>query len=146
MLAATEYLKRHNSVASLVHRALCDHFGIRTYDKPWLHAPQAVTLAKKIILLDFDICTDHMISAHRPDIVVVNNDCHSGIFIDVAIPSDEKFNIVSKESKKIFIYQDLCTELQRLWNLRTIKVFSCCYWLFGILYTKPAKISKGTSW
>jgi len=89
MLAATEYLKRHNFVALLVHRALCDHFGIRTCDKPWLHTPQPVTLAKNVKLLwDFDIRNDCLVSAHRPDIMVVNNDCHSGILIDVAIPAD----------------------------------------------------------
>ena len=41
------------------------------------------------ILWDFDICTDRLIS-HRPDIVVVNSDCHTGILIDVAIPADAK--------------------------------------------------------
>jgi len=119
MLAAMEYLKRHNSVALLVHRALCDHFGIRTCDKPCLHTPQPVILAKMSRCCG--ICTDHLISAHRPDIVVVNNDSHSGILIDVAIPADA--NIVSKESEEISKYQDLCIELQRLWNLRTVKVF-----------------------
>jgi len=122
MLAATEYPKRHNSVASLVHRALCNHLGIRTCDKHWFHTLQPVILAKNVkILWDFDIRTDHLISANRPDIVVVNNDCHSGILIDVAIPADA--NIVSKESEKISKYQDLCIELQKLWNLRTVKVF-----------------------
>ena len=88
-MSATEYLKRHNSVASLVHKALCDHFGIRTCDKPWLHIPKPLTLVNNIkILWDFNLHTDRSISAHRPDIVVVNNNCHTGILIDVAISAD----------------------------------------------------------
>ena len=46
---------------------------------------------------DFDIRTDRLISAHRPNIMVLNCDCGTGIFIDVAIPVDA--SIVSKESE-----------------------------------------------
>ena len=52
--------------------------------------------------------------------MVVDNNCRTGILIDVAIPADA--NIASKESEKMDKYQDLCIELQRLWNLRTVKV------------------------
>jgi len=99
MLATTEYLKRRNSVTSLMHKALCDHFGTSTCDKPWLHIPKPVTLANNIkFLWDFDLCTDRLILAHHPDIVVVNNDCHTGILIDMAIPADA--NITSKNLRK----------------------------------------------
>ena len=43
ILAATEYLKHHNSVASLVH-SLCSYFGVSVCDKPWLHVPEPVPL------------------------------------------------------------------------------------------------------
>jgi len=73
----------HNSVASLVHRALCDHFGTSTCNKPW---PQPITLANRVkILWDFDICTDY---AHWPAIVILNNDCRTRILIDLTIPAD----------------------------------------------------------
>ena len=84
----------------MVHRALCDHFEVSTCDKPWLHTPQPVTMANNVkILWDFDIRTDRLISAQRPDIVVVNSNCWTGILIDVAIPADA--NTVSKETEKI---------------------------------------------
>ena len=121
MLAATEYLKRHNSVASLVHKNLCSHFGVVTCDKPWLYVPESVVQVNEVkILWDFDIRTDRHISAHRPDIVMVNNDSHSAILIDIAVPADT--NIISKETEKIVKYHDLCIELKRLWNLKSINV------------------------
>ena len=47
-----------------------------------------------------------------------NNDCRTGILIDVAIPADA--NILSKESENII--KNLCIELRRLCNLRTVNV------------------------
>ena len=38
----------HSSVASLVHRAFCDHFGVSICDKPWLHTPQPVIMANNV--------------------------------------------------------------------------------------------------
>ena len=73
-----------------------------------------------LCIWDFDICTDCHVSAHQPDIVVIDDEGHSAILIDVAIPAD--VNIISKESEKIAKYQDLCIKLQWLWCLRTVKV------------------------
>jgi len=48
--------------------------------------------------LSIGLHTDCLISAHRPDIVIVHNYCRTGILIDVAIPADA--NIITKESEK----------------------------------------------
>ena len=119
-LAATEYLKRHNSVASLIHKHICESYGIPTCDKPWLYNPQSIVQTNCVkILWDLDIRTDHVISAHRPDIVVHDFVEHSAMLLDVSIPAD--FNIVEKEREKIQKYKDLCFELQQIWKLRKIK-------------------------
>jgi len=87
---------------------LCDHFGLNTCDKPWLHIPQPVTLINNIkILWDFDIRTDHFISVHCPDIVVVDNNCHTGIPIDVAIPADANISLM-KNTRRL-INTRICT-------------------------------------
>ena len=44
MLAASEYLKRHNTFALLVLKALCDHFGTTTCDKLRLYISSSVIL------------------------------------------------------------------------------------------------------
>ena len=41
-VVVTEYLKRHNSVASLIHKHICECYGIPTCEKPWLYNPQQV--------------------------------------------------------------------------------------------------------
>jgi len=50
------------------------------------------------ILCDFDLRTDHIISARRPDIVIVDYNQRNGFIVDVAIPAD--INIVAKEQEK----------------------------------------------
>ena len=40
------------------------------------------------MLWDFDIRTDNIISARKPEIVVVDYNQKTGIIIDVAIPTD----------------------------------------------------------
>ena len=42
MLAATEYLTWHSSVASLIHKSLCTHLGVVTCGKPWLYVLESV--------------------------------------------------------------------------------------------------------
>ena len=68
------------------------------------------------ILWDFDIRTANIISARRPDIVIVDYNQRTGIIVDVAIPAD--VNIVSKEKEKIMKYQQLRIELEKLWNVK----------------------------
>jgi len=99
MLAASKY----NSVVSLMHMNLCSHLGVVTCDKPWLYVPESVNEVK--ILWDFDIRTDRNISAHHPDVVMIDNESRSAV-IELADPTDT--NIINKETKKIEKCHDLC--------------------------------------
>ena len=120
-LAQTEYLKRHNAVAAVIHKAICDDYNIETVKQIWLHHPEAVTETEKVkILWDYEIRTDRIIPARRPDIVVLDKEERKLTIIDVAVPSDA--NIKEKETEKITKYQDLKIELQRLWDVNAIIV------------------------
>ena len=68
------------------------------------------------ILWDFEVRTDCVISARRPDIIVLDYKRKCGFLIDIAIPAD--INIVEKEKEKILKYQDSWVELQKLWNIK----------------------------
>ena len=70
-LAQTEYKKRHDKVAQLVHWNLCKRYGI-DHDRNWYNhtAEKVLENDKAKILWDFSIQTDHVIQARRPDIVV----------------------------------------------------------------------------
>ena len=117
-IANTQYLRRHNEVAKLLHWNLCKHFGVNASKKYWMHQPNGVSETQEVKLLwDFDIRTDHYIPAHRPDIVIVEKtEQKKTIMIDVAIPDDR--NVISKEREKIEKYEDLRLEVQKLWNTK----------------------------
>ena len=65
---------------------------------------------------DFNIQTDHVIEAQRPDLVVVDKKERSCKIIDFAFPGDSR--IEDKEKDKMEKYQDMGRELQKIWNVR----------------------------
>ena len=92
---------------------------IETTTQAWLHKPNAVTEANEVkILWDFEIRTDHVIPARRPEIVVLGKNNRTVHIIDLAVPADG--NIEEKELEKIQKYQDLRLEIQKMWNVQTI--------------------------
>ena len=116
-LAPTEYIRRHNEVARLVHRNICESYNIEVRRPRWKHEPEAVTENQEVkILWDFDIRTDRHITARRPDIVVIDKSKKTALVIDIAVPDDR--NISTKEHEKITKYQELRVEIARLWNVR----------------------------
>ena len=71
-------------------------------------------------LWDFDIQTGHLLSARRPDFIVINNKKkkkkkRTCKIVDFAVPADHRINL--KESEKKDKYLDLARELKKLWNM-----------------------------
>ena len=67
-------------------------------------------------MLDFNIQTDYVIDAQRPDLVVVDKKRRTCKMIDSGVPGDTM--IKEKEKEKTEKYQDLRRELQKIWNVR----------------------------
>ena len=89
VLAGRENTKKHNEVAKYILRNLCADYGIKNPERAWMHQPEAVTETEEVkILWDFEIRTDRVIPARRPDIVVVNKSNRTATSIDVVVPSD----------------------------------------------------------
>ena len=76
------------------------------------------------LLWDFNIQTDHLISARRPDLIIINKKkkkkkkkkkriCK---IVDFAVPVDNRINL--KKCKKKEKYLDLARELKKLWNMK----------------------------
>ena len=69
------------------------------------------------LIWDFDIQTDHLISARRPDLIIINTKkmkiCK---IVDFAVPADHRIKL--KECKKRDKYLDLAIELKNLWNMK----------------------------
>ena len=117
-LAQGEYKKRHDRVASIIHWELCEIHGFRRCKNWFEHRAEKVLENNEVkILWDFNIHTDRVIEARRPDIVVVDKVSSQTMIIDIAVPGD--FRVKTKESEKIEKYQDLALELTRVWKTST---------------------------
>ena len=70
------------------------------------------------LLWDFDIQTDHLIPARRPDLIIINKKKKKRTckIVDFAVPADHR--IKQKENEKKDEYFDLARELKKLWNMQ----------------------------
>ena len=116
-LAQTEYKKRHDKVATMVHWELCKQHSL-PHSKNWYdHRAEDVLENDDVKLLwDFNIRTDRVIEARRPDIVLIDKKNKEAFVVDVAIPGD--FRVKDKELEKMEKYQDLIIEVQRMWDTK----------------------------
>ena len=73
------------------------------------------------LLWDFNIQTDHLIPARRPDLIIINKKkTRIGKIIDFAVSADHRINL--KECEKKDKYLDLARELKKLWNMKVTTV------------------------
>ena len=59
---------------------------------------------------------DLLISARRPDLIIINKKMKICKIVDFAVPADHR--IILKESEKKDKYLDLARELKKLWNMK----------------------------
>ena len=72
-LAQKVYKTRYDWVGKVIHREMCKKFKFDQTNKWYMHNPVAVLENDTHKLLwDFDIDTDHIISARRPDLIIIN--------------------------------------------------------------------------
>ena len=72
-LAQKEYKTRHDWVGKVIHWEMCKKFKFDHTNKWYMHNPAAVLENDRHKLLwDFDIQTDHLISARRPYLIVIS--------------------------------------------------------------------------
>ena len=137
VIAQTVYLNRHNAITSAIHWSLCGACGFEQSEEWWKHNPEPVLEnANYKVLYDFNIFTDRLISARRPDLVLVSKETNNTFLIDVACVMDR--NVLKKEKEKVEKYVDLTIELQRVWGT-TIKMIPL---IFGALGTISNNLSS----
>ena len=68
------------------------------------------------LLYDFDTHTDHLISARRPDLIIINKKKRTCKIVDFAVPADHRIKL--KQCEKKDKYLDLARELKKLWNIQ----------------------------
>ena len=102
-LAQTEYKRRHDNIARLVHWKLCCKYGIDRSEKWYEHQPERVVENESFkILWDMSIQCDHIIATRKPDIVVVEKENNKVIIVDIASPWDHMVH--EKEGEKLEKY------------------------------------------
>ena len=114
-LAQNEYKRRHDIVAKTLHWKICKEYNIPCPEKWYNHIPEKVVENDRMkILWDYDVRTDHVIQARRPDLILINKVEQKVSLIDVAIPWDTR--VKEKSREKIEKYHDLKMEIGRLWK------------------------------
>ena len=72
-LAQKEYKARHVWVGNVIHWEMCKKFKFDNANKLYMHNPAPVLeYDTHKLLWDFDMQTDHLISARRPDLIIIN--------------------------------------------------------------------------
>ena len=111
-MSTNNYLKRHYNVAAIVHRNICQHYGVKSSKTPWKCHQLPVAENKEVkVSWDFEIQTDKVIPAQRPDIVVIDKAKCTTTIIDIAVPLDWK---VKDKEDEILKYLGLRMKIQKL--------------------------------
>ena len=120
-----------------IHWDVCKKNRIQVKEKWYEHEQAPVTENEECkILWDFNVQTDHVIEARRPDMIIIDKVKKLCQIVDFAVPYDTKVN--TKEVEKIEKYQDLARELRKLWNMKV----SIIPVIVGALGTTPKNICK----
>ena len=80
-----------------------------------MHNPASV-LENDAHQLFWDIWMDHLISATRPDLIIIKRKKWICKIVDPAVLADYKIKL--KECEKKYKYLDLARELKKLWNMK----------------------------
>ena len=86
---AQDYKSRHDLVGKDIHWEMCKKFKFEYTNKWYMHnsAPVLKDDTHKL-LWDFDIQTDHLISARRPDLIIIINKKKTCKIVDLAVYAD----------------------------------------------------------
>ena len=104
-------------------------------DVKWYnHKLKSIMENKRVkILWDFKIQTDHVIQHRQPDIVVVHKKEQKCQLIDIAIPKGSRVEL--KEHEKVDNYNELKSEVKKIWNLTYVGIAPIIVGALGITRT-----------
>ena len=113
-LAHKEYKATHDRMGKVIHWEMCKKFKFDHANKWYMHNPAPVLENDtQKLLWDFDIQTNDLISARRPDLIIKKKICK---IVDFAVSADHRIKL--KECEKRNKYLDLARELKNLWNMK----------------------------
>ena len=125
-LAQKECKARHDWVGKVI---TCKKLKFDHATKWYMHNPAPVLENDTHKLLwDFDIQTDHLILARRPDLIIINKKKKICKIVDFAVPADHGIKL--KECEKRDKYLDLARELKKTMEHEGDNYINCdwCFW------------------
>lgn len=138
-LANTEYTKRHNNVAKIIHQNLAG--GTASASPYYKYEPSPVVDNSDFKLYwDREIRTDLTIPANRPDITLLDKMKQEVHLIDIAIPLSH--NIDNSYSNKISKYKDLADEVKKMWKVKKVYIRPIIISATGLIPTSTKKHLK----
>ena len=102
----------------MIHWELCKNLNLTIRTKWYMHNPASVVENELLKLLrDFDVQTDHLISARRPNLKTIDKKERTCRIVNLTVPADHRVKL--KESEKKDIYLELARDLKKkLWNMK----------------------------
>ena len=95
---------------------MCKKLKFDHTNKWYMHNPASVIENDTHKLLwDLYIHTDHLISAKRPDLIIINKKKRTCKIVNFVVPADHRIKLKECEKKK---YLELGRELKKLWNMQ----------------------------
>ena len=93
-LAQKEYKTWHNWVGKVIYWEIYKKFKFDHTNKCYTHNPAPVLENNTHKLLwDFDIHTDHLISARRSDLIIINKQKRTCKIVDFTVPADHRIKL-----------------------------------------------------
>ena len=115
-MAPTDYIDRHNQVASIIHWNIFRHFQIPVERRWYRHQPDRLVETDGIVVMwDMTITTAEKIKANRPDICLRDKKAKTCLLIDISCPADG--NVGRKHDEKLAKYGDLRVEVAACGNV-----------------------------
>ena len=102
---AQEYKTRHDWVGKVIHWELCKKFKFDHRNKWYMHnLDSAMDNDTHKLLWDFEIKSNHLISARRPDLIIINKKEIIWRIVDSAVPTDHRVKLKECEKRdKCFV-------------------------------------------
>ena len=130
-LVQKEYKTRNDWVGKVIHWEMSKKFKFDHKNKWYMNNPEPVLENNTHKLLwDFDLQTNHRISARRPVLIIINKKKKICKIVDFAVPADHWIKL--KECEKRDKYLDLARELKKLWNMQ-VTIIPVVIGAFGTL-------------
>jgi hypothetical protein len=133
VLAQSEYKKRHDIFAKIIHMTLGVKFNLLKNTQPHYSYTPESCLENDSYKLYFDrtILTDIHIKHNRPDIIILNKKQKQAYLLDIAVPNSH--NITQTYNTKINKYLELSVAMRNLWCLEKISILPLVISATGIV-------------